>query len=434
MALLEDLGGALAALQLLARGGVQVGRAELRECDQLAVLRQVKAQPARHAAHRPRLRRAAHPRYRQPRVHGGPYAGVEQLRLKVYLPVGYGYDIRGDIRGHIARERLDDGQRRDGAAAVVGVQFRGALKQAAVQVEYIARIRLAARRAAQQQRHLPIRPGVLGQVVVDDERIPALPHKLFRHGAARVWREILHRRGVGCVGGDHDGMRQRPMLFQQRDGLRHFAYFLAYGDVDADEVAALLVEDAVYGDCRLAGGAVADDELALPAPYGDHRVYRLDARLNRRVNRTAYRYVRRYHFHLARLVSAERPFAVNRLPQRVDHAPDELIPHRHNHHAPGAPNLGSLFDAQRVAHNHRAHAVLFEVQRHAHNPALELQQLAVRGAGQAVNLGDAVPNLYHRSHIHHSQVAPKLFDLALDYRCDVLPSDCHSTPPSGCGV
>jgi hypothetical protein len=43
---------------------------------------------------------------------------------------------------------------------------------------------------------------------------------------------------------------------------------LADGDVDADNVLALLVDDRVDGDGGLAGLAVADDQLALAAADG----------------------------------------------------------------------------------------------------------------------------------------------------------------------
>ena len=134
-----------------------------------------------------------------------------------------------------------------------GVQLGGALKQSAVQIEHIARIRFAPRRAAQQQRHLAVCPCVLGKVVVDDERVPALPHELFRHRAAGVWRKILHRRRIGCVGGDHNRVFHSAVFFKQRNRLRHLADLLPYGDIDADKIAALLIDDAVNGNRGLAG-------------------------------------------------------------------------------------------------------------------------------------------------------------------------------------
>ena len=63
--------------------------------------------------------------------------------------------------------RLDDRQRRQRTTAVLVAQARGALQQAAVQVEHVAGIRLAARRAADDQRHVAVGVGVLGEVVVD---------------------------------------------------------------------------------------------------------------------------------------------------------------------------------------------------------------------------------------------------------------------------
>ena len=76
-----------------------------------------------------------------------------------------------------------DGQR--AAAEVVG-ELAGALQQAGVQVEDVARVRLAARRAAQQQRHLAVRVRVLGEVVVDRQRVLALVEEVLGHRAARV--------------------------------------------------------------------------------------------------------------------------------------------------------------------------------------------------------------------------------------------------------
>ncbi len=62
---------------------------------------------------------------------------------------------------------------------------------------------------------------------------------------------------------------------------------LADGHVDADHVLAALVDDGIDGNGRLAGLAVADDELALAAADGDHGVDGQDARLQRFAHRRA---------------------------------------------------------------------------------------------------------------------------------------------------
>ena len=116
-------------------------------------------------------------RHRDADVEGRPLAGVEEVRLEVDLAVGDRDDVGRDVGRHVVRLRLDDRQRRERAAAVGLVEARGTLEQAAVEVEDVARVGLATRRAPQQQRHLAIGPGMLREVVVDAERV--------LHGLAR---------------------------------------------------------------------------------------------------------------------------------------------------------------------------------------------------------------------------------------------------------
>ena len=66
-----------------------------------------------------------------------------------------------------------------------------------MEVEDVARVGLAAGRAAQQQRHLAVGLGLLRQVVVDDEGVLAVLHPVLAHGAAGVGGEVLERRRVG---------------------------------------------------------------------------------------------------------------------------------------------------------------------------------------------------------------------------------------------
>ena len=54
---------------------------------------------------------------------------------------------------------------------------------------------------------------------------------------------------------------------------------LSAGDVDADDVAALLVDDRIDRDSCLTGLSVADDQFALTTTDGGHRVDRFDTGL-----------------------------------------------------------------------------------------------------------------------------------------------------------
>ena len=98
------------------------------------------------------------------------------------------------IGGEIARIGLGDRQRGQRAAAELGRELGGALEQARMQVEDIARIGLAAGRLAGQQREFAMGRGVLGQIVDDDERVAAPVAEIFGDGEAGKGRDPLQRR------------------------------------------------------------------------------------------------------------------------------------------------------------------------------------------------------------------------------------------------
>src|ERR687890_182852 len=148
-----------------------------------------------------------------------------------------------------------------------------------MQVEHVARVSLAPRRAPEQQGDFAVGRGVLREVVVDRQDVAAAVAEVLADGRARIRREVLHRRRVGRRRAHHDGVVHRAEVLKGLDYLRHGRVLLADGDVDADYVLALLVDDGVERDGGLARLAVADYQLALTAADGHHRVNGLQPRL-----------------------------------------------------------------------------------------------------------------------------------------------------------
>ena len=165
------------------------------------------------------------------------------------------------------------------------LHLRRALEQPRVQVEDVAGIRFAARRAAEQQRDLAIRLRVLRQVVVDAQRVAAAVAEVLAHRARRVRADVEQRRGIRRARGDDDGVFHRAGFLERPHDLRDRRLLLADRVVDADHVLPLLVDDRVDRDGRLAGLAVADDQLALTAADRHHRVDRLEPGLQRLLDR-----------------------------------------------------------------------------------------------------------------------------------------------------
>ena len=381
---------------------------------QFPILGQIQPQAAGDLADGPGLGRAADPGHRQAHIHRRPDADIEQFRLQVNLPVGDGDYIGRNVGGHIPGLGFNDGQGGDGAAAVVGVQPGRPFQQTAVQIEHIPRISLPAGRPAQQQGHLPVSPSVLGQVIIDDQHILALGHKLLGHSAAGIGGDELQRGGIGCPGIDHDGMGHRVIFLQDAHNLRHFALFLPNSHINANQVAAALVDDGVQGNGRLAGGTVADNQFPLPPANGNHRVNGLDAGLHRGIDRLPHYYVRGGLLHRAGGRSVQRPPAIQRPAHGIHYPANQRFPYRHLDNLAGGADLMALFDRGGVAQDGRADQVRLQVQGQPQDVVAEVQQFVGADALQALDAGNAVADLHHGTHIHQAQVAAKLLNLAPD--------------------
>ena len=295
-----------------------------------------------------------------PGVDGRAHAGVEQVGFEKDLAVGDGDDVGRNEGRHVARLGFDDGQagERAGLAldAAVGdflhvllVDARRALEQTRMQIEHVARVGFAARRAAQQQRDLAIGDGLLGQIVVHDQRVLAVVHEVLAHGAAAVGREILHRGRHRGGRRDDDGVRHRAVLFELAHHVGDRALLLSDGDVDALNAGALLIDDGIDGHRGLAGLAVADDELALAAADRHHGIDGLETGLHRLRHALAENHARRHALERRLQLGVHRALAVDRLAQRVDHAAEKFRAHRHFENAPGGLDLRSLGDVLVVA-------------------------------------------------------------------------------------
>ena len=88
----------------------------------------------------------------------------------------------------------------------------GALEQARVNVEHVTRVRLAARRAAQQQRHLAVGDGLLRQVVVDAERVMAAVAEVLAMVTPVYGARYCSGRGLGRGRDDDDRVVHRAVL------------------------------------------------------------------------------------------------------------------------------------------------------------------------------------------------------------------------------
>jgi len=153
-------------------------------------------------------------------------------------------------------------------------------------------------------------------------------------------------------------------------------------------IAAFLINDRVDGHRGLAGLPVADDQFALAAPDGNHRVDGLDSGLQRLLHRASIHHAGRNGFDVARIFGYDGTLAVDRLPERIYHAPDHRFANRHRHDAAGAPDFVAFLDLLIFAQQHRSHLVFFQIERDSGDAVRKLHHLAGHYVFQAIDARD----------------------------------------------
>ena len=299
-----------------------------------------------------------------------------------------------------------------------------------MEIEDVARVRLAAGRPAQQQRDLAVRRGVLGEVVVDREGVLLVVEEPLAHGAAGVGGEVQHRRGVGGRRGDDDRVVHRAVFLEGLGDLRDRRLLLADDDVDADDALALLVDDRVEGDGGLSGLPVADDQLALAAADRDHGVDRLDSRLHGLLDALPVDDAGRDALGRVELGRLDRALVVDGAPEGVDDAADEGRAHGHLDDAPRAADLLAFLDHLRFAEQHDADLVLLEVQGEAEDVVAEVHELAGHDLVEAVDARDAVADREHRADLGDVDRLFVVDQLLLQDGRDFVRFDLHLTLPT----
>jgi len=291
-----------------------------------------------------------------------------------------------------------------------------------VQVEYVARIRFTSRRSSQQQGHCSVCYRVLGQVIVDDQRVSAVVSEVLTHSASRVRRKVLERRRIRCGRADDDRVVHRTLIFQCLCQLCNGRRLLSDRNVDADDVFALLIDDRIDGDSRLTGLSVADNQLTLSSSDRDHGVDRLDTGLQRLVYGLSQQYARRYDIYRSALCRADGAFAVQRHSQRVDDTSDHGVAYRNLYDGSCRLDDIAFLDVSVGAQDYGTDVVFFKVLCHSVGILTELQQLAGHAVLQTIDSGDTVTYLDDRTEIGNVQLAFIILYLFFYDRTDFLRS------------
>src|SRR5262245_46580149 len=124
-----------------------------------------------------------------------------------------------------------------------------------------------------------------------------------------------------------------------------------------------LIEDGVEDERRLAGLAVADDQLALAAADRDQSIDRLETGRHRLMHRLARDDPRRLDVDPPPLLRRDRSLAVDRIAERIDHPAEQLLADRHLDDGAGPLDRVALLDVGGGPKDHHTERRSLETER-----------------------------------------------------------------------
>ena len=269
---------------------------------------------------------------------------------------------------------------------------------------------------------------MLGEIVVNNQRVHAVIHEPFAHRGARERRQVLVRCRVRSGRGNDRRIRHRPFFFENGEGASDVGILLSNRNVDAIErtmifqpalfgrlVQARLADDRVERDHGLAGGPIADDQFALAATDRDHRVDRHNTSLDRLAHTFAFDNAGRNFFERIRLVGFHRPLPIQWLAECVHHAAEQAFADWNLKQLAGRLRFIAFHDLGCVAEQNGAHLRLFEVERETEHAARKLDHLVQHHVAEPFDAGDAVTGFADNADVGFAGRGLETRDLRFDF-------------------
>ncbi len=234
-------------------------------------------------------------------------------------------------------------------------------------IENISRVGFASRWTTEDERDLPIRPRMFGEIIIDHEHILPLIHEIFTDGTSGIRREVRECRRIRCSRDDDRRKCHRPRLLQFRDDSCDLGFLLSDSDIDTSDVLSFLIDDCIDSDGGLPRLTITDDEFALSTTDRNESVDRLDTGLNRLVHGLSRGDARGDFLHRIMFHCRDRTLTIDRKSERIHYAPHHLVRDRYRENSFRSFHDISFFQCTRLREEHHTDFIFFEVQYHTDN-------------------------------------------------------------------
>jgi len=149
-----------------------------------------------------------------------------------------------------------------------------------VKIEDITRVSLSAWGSSQEEGHLSVSDGLLGEIVIDDESVSSVVSEVLSNSASGVGGQELKRSGIRGGGGNDTSVIHGTEVLEGLDDVGDCGSLLSDGNVDAVESLSqvglgeslLLVNDSVDGNCSFSSLSITNNQFSLTSSNGHKSV------------------------------------------------------------------------------------------------------------------------------------------------------------------
>ena len=245
---------------------------------------------------------------------------------------------------------------------------------------------------------------MLGEVVIDDERVLALLHEVFAHSAACVWCYVLERCKLCGGSGNYYRVVHSACISELLNYGSDGRSLLTDRNVDTEHICISLVDYRIDCDSGLTCLSVANDKLTLTASYRDHRVDSLDTCLERGIYRLSCDDTGCYSFYGAVFVRNDRSLAVDRFAESVYNASEKCVAYRNGYDLTRSLYVGTFLYVGVGAEHNRTYKILLKVESHALHTVVEFEKLVYHTVLESVDTNDTVSDGDYRTRIGESDL------------------------------
>src|SRR5574341_65781 len=268
---------------------------------------------------------------------------------------------------------------------------------------------------------------MFGEIIVNDESIPACFQELFTNRTAGIRRDILQSRRFIRCGNYDDGMVHCAIALKNTNGTSDGRFFLADCHIDTNEVFAFLVDNGVNRNCRLPRLAVTDDQFTLAATHRDHGVDRDNASLNGGIHILPLNHTWRNTLNGAKAGRRNGTSSINWLTQSIDHTSNHRLPHWYRSNPSCAAHRHAFDNPPVISHYDHTDTVFFQVEGCPHNAIRKLYQFLRTYIRESVDTCNAVTCLHNRTDVTDIEFRLKPLYLPLQITRDLLDQVCHDS-------